>query len=147
MGSKRSMECFDQRSGRCHCVLCHFGVLYPLSLCLRQTVRNPRIFIRRSVRIVLPMAAAIVLARIAGSVDKGSSDLLAGIPAWSLVAELVYYGLYPVLRRIASIHAWSKILGITFVLSLAFALTKPINNVNYSAWGYGGIGSWGYLTG
>lgn len=94
--------------------------------------------VRRSIRIVLPMAAAILFARSAGGVDSGTSDLLAGIPAWSLVAELVYYALYPVLRRIPPKLSWSKILGISFVLSLVFALTKPINNVNYPAWGYWG---------
>jgi peptidoglycan/LPS O-acetylase OafA/YrhL len=92
-------------------------------------------YVRRGVRIVLPMIGAIVLAQGLLGIDA-STDPLAGIPAWSLVCEMIYYVIYPPLLRLRSKIGFGSQLGIAFVCSLALAATKPINNVNYPVWGY-----------
>lgn len=98
---------------------------------------DPRAFlIRRSVRILVPMVAAVALARALGVVAPSESDVLAGVPAWSLVAELIYYALYPLLRAVSRRVSWVAMCGIAFIAGLALALTEPIDNVNYPAWGY-----------
>lgn len=92
--------------------------------------------LRRFVRVVLPMAAALLLWRLFHGWDDFPSDWLGGIPAWSIVAELIYYALYPVLRLVPR-TPWKGLVGATFVGGLAFAwFTQTRTNINYPAWGY-----------
>ena len=95
-------------------------------------------FVRRYLRILLPMAAAVLLIRLVGFVPWNSPRLLSGIPGWSLVAELIYYSLYPILVIIGRRIKWINLVYITFAISFVFAFTVPINNINYPAWGYRG---------
>lgn len=92
-------------------------------------------FARRLLRITIPMAAAILLYRSLPGIDHGP-DWLAGVPAWSLVCELIYYGLYPFLSRISSRVSFLLQFQVAFAAALLLALTKPLANVNYPAWGY-----------
>jgi len=95
-------------------------------------------FVRRYLRILLPMAAAVLLIRLVGFVPWNSPRLLSGIPGWSLVAELIYYSLYPILVIIGRRIKWINLVYITFAISFVFAFTVPINNINYPAGGYRG---------
>ncbi len=59
-------------------------------------------FIRRFVRILLPMGAAVLIAVPAGVPLRLFNDTI----LWSLLAELIYYSLYPVLRVVARRIGW-----------------------------------------
>ena len=93
-------------------------------------------FIRRFVRLLLPMVAALVLWRLFHGMDDFEKDWLGGIPSWSIVAELIYYALYPLMRLVPR-SPWKILCAATFVGAFAFAcLTQPRTNINYPAWGY-----------
>jgi len=94
---------------------------------------SPSFLMARLTRIMLPMLAASSLANVLGI----GSGWDAGIPAWSLVAEIVYYFLYPVMRPLAARLSWKKLLLWAFAAALLLAFTKPMSNVVYPAWGYG----------
>jgi peptidoglycan/LPS O-acetylase OafA/YrhL len=118
----------------CFFVISGFCIHYPYAQGKAFDLRE--YVIRRFVRVVLPMVAALFLWRLFHGWDDFHKDWLGGIPAWSIVAELIYYALYPFLRRIPKIN-WKLLTGITFLLGLAFALaTQKHSNINYPAWGY-----------
>ena len=92
--------------------------------------------LRRFVRVVLPMVAAILLWRLFHGWHDFPADWLGGIPAWSIVAELIYYALYPLLRLVPR-TPWKSLVALTFLGGLAFAwFTQSRTNINYPAWGY-----------
>lgn len=92
--------------------------------------------LRRFVRVIFPMVAAILLWRLFHGWDDFSADWLGGIPAWSIVAELIYYALYPFLRLVPR-TPWKNLVVATFAGGLAFAwFTQSRTNINYPAWGY-----------
>jgi peptidoglycan/LPS O-acetylase OafA/YrhL len=96
-------------------------------LCIHYPYRKaasisiPQFYIRRYIRILIPFAAAIGLARLMGA------DLIGFYNAilWSLVAELIYYTLYPALR--VAMRAWSfrTILVFSFAASGALIFSHP----------------------
>lgn len=90
---------------------------------------------RRWVRILIPMLVALLLYRRLYGVSE-SDDPLVGVPAWSLICELIYYGLYPLLLWLSRKISFHRQFVIAFIVAFAFALTKPVTNVNYPAWGY-----------
>jgi len=77
-------------------VICFFVIS---GFCIHLPYANGKPFdlgeyaLRRFVRLTLPMLAAVVLWRLFHGMGDFSKDWLAGIPAWSIVAELVYYSL------------------------------------------------------
>ncbi len=89
--------------------------------------------VRRLVRISVPMIAAILLALWAGAAP--SSNILIGIPAWSLFAELIYYGLYPWLHAVARQSGWFVLVAVAFGIAFMFCFTAPEGSLNYPAWG------------
>ena len=92
--------------------------------------------IRRLVRLLIPMLAAIAIWRLYNGMEGFGADWLDGIPGWSLVAELVYYALYPILRLVPR-RPWKTIFVVTFLGAFAFAwFSQPRTNINYPAWGY-----------
>ena len=92
--------------------------------------------LRRFVRLLLPLIGALVLWRLYHGMGDFSKDWLGGIPAWSIVAELIYYCLYPLMRLVKG-KGWWWLFGISFAAALAMAVfTQPVNNINYPAWGY-----------
>ena len=86
--------------------------------------------IRRYVRIGIPMGVAMALTELAGIDARGFFDAI----LWSLVAELMYYTLYPLIRRLVHRFGMDAVVFSTFVLSLAVVLTDP------AAKGYGVYG-------
>ncbi|MBE0612757.1 MAG: acyltransferase [Burkholderiales bacterium] len=86
--------------------------------------------IRRYVRIGIPMAAAMILTELA---DIDSLKFFDAI-LWSLVAELMYYTSYPLIRLLKDRLGMDAIVAGAFVLSLAVVLTDP------AAKGYGVYG-------
>ena len=94
-------------------------------------------YLRRYIRIGIPILIALLLVRITKMVDEGNKDWLAGIPAWSLVAEIIYYSIYPLLYKVLK-ERWVIITLFSFIISLFFSLTADPENYNYPAWGYWG---------
>lgn len=86
--------------------------------------------IRRYVRIGIPMGVAMALTELSGIDARGFFDAI----LWSLVAELMYYTLYPLIKRLVHRFGMDAVVFGAFVLSLAVVLTDP------AAKGYGVYG-------
>lgn len=87
-------------------------------------------FSRRYVRILFPMAVAVLLAKPVGfPLPLFNNSIL-----WSLLAELIYYSIYPVLRPLATRFGWKRLIAIAYVASLFVAFTKP-RSPDYAAYG------------
>lgn len=78
-------------------------------------------YARRFIRISIPLLAAVVIARLIGH------DLLRFYRAilWSLIAELIYYSLYPMLRSLWRKFGWKATFITAYSLSAATLLRKP----------------------
>ena len=122
----------------CNLILYCLRFLYPLPLCKWEKKFNLKEFyLRRYIRIGIPILIALLLVRITKMVDEGNKDWLAGIPAWSLVAEIIYYSIYPLLYKVLK-EKWVIITLFSFIISLFFSFTADPENYNYPAWGYWG---------
>jgi peptidoglycan/LPS O-acetylase OafA/YrhL len=87
-------------------------------------------YVRRYVRVLVPLGAGLVIGRFAQQ-DLG---LLYGAILWSLVAELIYYSIYPIVRMCAGFAGWTAVVGVAFVLAFAVILTSP-GTLNYHGFG------------
>jgi peptidoglycan/LPS O-acetylase OafA/YrhL len=98
----------------------------------RDVARLPlaNYFSRRYVRILFPMLFAVILAKPVGfPLPLFNNSIL-----WSLLAELIYYSIYPVLRPLATRLGWRSLIAIAYVASLLVATTKPAGP-DYAAYG------------
>jgi peptidoglycan/LPS O-acetylase OafA/YrhL len=101
--------------------------------CIHLPFRGPgklpvaRFYFRRYTRILIPVAAALCVYRLAG--DKlhfwGEHSILWESPLWSLLCEEIYYAAYPLLRVLRRLLGWTALLAATFVVAIAIALTNP----------------------
>jgi peptidoglycan/LPS O-acetylase OafA/YrhL len=118
-------------------IISGFVIHYPF----KDREPNVRQFlIRRWVRIVLPLLVAVAIA-----------IYLEGlwlVPIWSLYCELIYYTIYPVLRRLPI--SWKTQFVITFVIAAIIVFTMggdeltsllTQTNVNYTG-SYAVLGDW-----
>lgn len=78
-------------------------------------------FARRHIRILVPVAAAILL----GAPIGIRLSILQDSILWSLVCEEVYYTLYPVILKARARWGWSTLIGVTFSSAYAVVLTNP----------------------
>lgn len=98
-------------------------------------------YVRRYVRILPPVLAALLLGRVLG---QSATDFYQAI-IWSLAAEVIYYTIYPVLRPVLA--RWpSQCVGIAFAVSLILAAARP-DFVMLQQFGFGltwlvGLPSW-----
>lgn len=95
-----------------------------------RALHVPTFYSRRGLRIGIPMAAGWVLAWSFGAVG-GYNGVL-----WSLVAEIIYYALYPLLRAAAARIGWNRLLLLSALGALALVLTDP-RATDYPAFGLG----------
>lgn len=87
---------------------------------------------RRYLRIIPPMLIAIAIAEYA---TKVKLDLFEQTILWSLLAEMIYYTLYPLLLWIRSaVGDWKPIIITAFAVSLMVAATNPTAG-NYPSYG------------
>jgi peptidoglycan/LPS O-acetylase OafA/YrhL len=86
-----------------------------------------RYYLRRYTRILIPVAAALLVYRLAG--DKlrfwGEHSILWESPLWSLACEEIYYAAYPFLRIIRNRVGWKIVLPAALVLGALTAATHP----------------------
>jgi peptidoglycan/LPS O-acetylase OafA/YrhL len=113
-------------------VISGFCIHYPSS----RTLQIPSIAgyaARRYLRIGLPLAVAMVVSPYLG-VKLG---LFHDSILWSLVAELVYYTLYPALLALRRRGVeWRWMVAVSFIAALVLVATDPMAK-NYASWGIG----------
>lgn len=85
---------------------------------------------RRYIRIGIPMAAAIFIA----SPLQVNLALFHNSILWSLLAELIYYSIYPFLRLLRARLGWGIIMAGSFVLAYCAILVHP-SALDYSPFG------------
>jgi peptidoglycan/LPS O-acetylase OafA/YrhL len=78
-------------------------------------------FARRHIRILTPVAVAILLGGLVGV----RLPIFQGSILWSLVCEEVYYTLYPIILRARARWGWPILIGVTFASAYAVVLTNP----------------------
>jgi peptidoglycan/LPS O-acetylase OafA/YrhL len=89
-----------------------------------------RFWIRRGVRIGVPLIAVILAARAAGPDYVVALDKI----LWSVYAELIYYALYPLLLPYMTRFGIGRFLAVSFALSAALLLSSP---KEVYLWGFG----------
>jgi peptidoglycan/LPS O-acetylase OafA/YrhL len=98
-------------------VISGFCIHYPQADSLRLTA-IPAYVLRRYMRVGLPLFAAILIAQPL----QVNLSLLNKTVVWSLVAELIYYTIYPILLAIRRAqHGWNASIGVSFALAFAVA--------------------------
>jgi peptidoglycan/LPS O-acetylase OafA/YrhL len=101
----------------------------------KQNVDPIPFWSRRMLRVGLPLIAATLLARIV----TGRSGILEPV-LWSLYCELIYYGIYPLLIRMASRVGWISLFWGAAAAALVLASMKDANNGSF--WAYGVTLTW-----
>ncbi len=106
---------------------------YPQTRTGNTITSLPSYFARRYIRILVPMAPAILLGMLVGV----HLDLFTKTILWSLLAELIYYSVYPLLltlrRRMTN---WTVPFGGAFLLALIVASTNA-SAAEYPSYGSG----------
>lgn len=89
-----------------------------------------RYYLRRYTRILIPVAAAVVVYHFMGAnfTWEGKGSILWNSPLWSLACEEIYYAFYPLLRWIRNIFGWRKMLPVSFAGAVAVAATHPFQD-------------------
>jgi peptidoglycan/LPS O-acetylase OafA/YrhL len=106
-----------------------------------QTFELRSFLVRRFARVLIPMFVALLIARLAGAA-KNDGDWFSGVPAWSLVAEIIYYSLYPILRQLSQRFSWKAMCVAAYVPAVLIATTVPVGSTNYVAIGGAYVSSW-----
>jgi peptidoglycan/LPS O-acetylase OafA/YrhL len=86
-----------------------------------------RYYLRRYTRILIPVAAGLIVYRAFGSHQTlwGEHSILWESPLWSLACEEIYYAMYPLLRWIRNRWGWKALLGSAFVISAVLIALHP----------------------
>jgi peptidoglycan/LPS O-acetylase OafA/YrhL len=95
-----------------------------------------RYYLRRYVRILIPVAGALCVYRVFG--DKlhfwGEHSILWESPLWSLACEEIYYAAYPLLRLLRNRFGWKYLLPPVFIAGAVTAATH-LDAVNFHVFG------------
>lgn len=95
-----------------------------------------RYYLRRYVRILIPVAGALCVYRAFG--DKlhfwGEHSILWESPLWSLACEEIYYAAYPLLRFLRNRFGWKYLLPPIFVAAILTAATH-LNAPSFQVFG------------
>jgi len=118
-------------------IISGFVIHYPFK---DRKLNVKQFLVRRWVRIVLPLLVAVVIALNMGGLWM--------IPIWSLYCELIYYTIYPLLRK--SRISWNVQFVVSFIISIILIFTLAGDelasmlsqtDVNYSG-SYAILGDW-----
>jgi peptidoglycan/LPS O-acetylase OafA/YrhL len=107
--------------------------------CIHYPYRSPGTFevapylARRCLRIGIPLVVAIVLA----NPLQVNLSLFQKSVLWSLVAELIFYSLYPILRILHAQFGWNKIILASYAASVAVVAIFTPTAKDYGASGIG----------
>lgn len=84
-------------------------------------------YVRRYTRILIPVAGALVVYRLAGwkLLFWGEHSVLWESMLWSLLCEEIYYAVYPLLRILRQKVGWKIILPVAFAVGVGTAATQP----------------------
>lgn len=105
--------------------------------CIHYPYRNKakidlsEFYARRYIRIGVPFLVAVVLSVIA----RLQLAFLFETVLWSLVAEIIYYTIYPLLSRLNARFGWKRMIILSFVISYLVVLTNPTAK-NYASYGW-----------
>ena len=112
-------------------------------LCIHFPARNslhiPNIkafYTRRITRITIPAITALIIGHFLGNTNfymLGNTWSEPGI-TWSLVAELIYYLIYPLILTLRRKYSWKTIIITSYIFAIILASTKPLAG-NYSSFG------------
>lgn len=85
-----------------------------------QRIDVARYYLRRYTRILIPVAAALVVYRLFGRhlTFWGERSILWASPLWSLACEEIYYAMYPLLRWLRNTVSWKVLLPASFFISI-----------------------------
>jgi peptidoglycan/LPS O-acetylase OafA/YrhL len=111
-------------------VISGFCIHYPCAKSLR--IASIRAYaVRRFIRIVVPLSVAIgVSSMLSVNLSLFNDSIL-----WSLVAELIYYGIYPFLLKLRrTTSSWMGLIIAGFLMSLLLASTNSTAG-NYPSFG------------
>lgn len=86
-----------------------------------------RYYARRYIRILVPVAAAIILMRLAGDHQSiiGKHSILWDSVLWSLFCEEIYYAVYPLARLFRNRFGWRVLLPSAFLIASTLAIFQP----------------------
>lgn len=86
-----------------------------------------RYYARRYIRILVPVAAAILISRLLGDRHPiiGSHSILWNSVLWSLACEEIYYAVYPLARFLRYRSSWGMLLVPTFLVGAVLAALRP----------------------
>ncbi|CAN5425521.1 acyltransferase [soil metagenome] len=108
-------------------VISGFCIHYPFADSA-QSINLPSFYARRFLRILIPMAVIIPIAEMRGlPFSKFNLSIL-----WSLVAEMVYYLIYPALRKIHG-AGWGKAIAIAYVAAAIMVVTTHPEAMKYNS--------------
>jgi len=99
---------------------------------LSRRPRWPEYFIRRWVRIGIPLLASIAVSSSVGIPYVGLSASI----LWSLQCELVYYTIYPLLLALRDRFGWRPILAFAFAAATATIVLVDPRALAYPAYGW-----------
>jgi peptidoglycan/LPS O-acetylase OafA/YrhL len=87
----------------------------------------PRFYLRRYTRILIPVAGALAVYRLFGErlILWGEHSVLWHSPLWSLLCEEIYYACYPIIRWFRNRFGWSKLLPLSFGISVLISVRHP----------------------
>jgi peptidoglycan/LPS O-acetylase OafA/YrhL len=120
-------------------VICFFVISgFCIHLPFRHEKKLPvaRFYLRRYVRILIPVIVGVVLFRLSGNHDPlfGAKSVWWNTVLWSLLCEEIYYGIYPATLWFVRRFGWTWLLGPAFALSLTLTLTHPYR-IGWEAFG------------
>lgn len=95
-----------------------------------EPVPTLQFYARRYVRIGIPFLAALALSR---GLGQNSTAFYNGI-LWSIVAELVYYTLYPLLSTLRWRFGWKILIAVSYLGAVALVVAHP-GYLNYHQFG------------
>jgi len=112
-------------------VISGFCIHFPRRHDLKLT--NPlSYYLRRYVRILVPMVVAIAVAAPLGL----RLTVFGGSILWSLLCEEIYYAIYPALLTLRRRVSWTPIIAASFLCAYAVALSMPSAG-DYASFGSG----------
>lgn len=101
-------------------------------LCIHYPYVNERLYVLpflvgRYIRIGVPLAVALAWGYTDPAVRARGFNLVEGFIIWSLVCELIYYSLYPLLRHLAKLSSWGTLLMLSIAASYAVVAVYGTN--------------------